>query len=176
MDNSFFLSLVVPCYNEEAAIPLFFIEADKICSLTNKQFEFIFIDDGSKDNTLNILRHLADQNSKIHYISFSRNFGKEAAILAGLQAAQGEYVVIMDVDGQDPPSLIPQMLEAVISGEYDCAGARRISRIGEPLVRSLFAKLFYKLMKKITSLDVVDGIRDFRLMNRKYLEAFLAIT
>ncbi|MCL2154465.1 MAG: glycosyltransferase family 2 protein [Leptospirales bacterium] len=170
-----YLSLVVPCFNEEAAIFLFYEEALKIISSLNSQTEFIFVDDGSKDNTLTILRQLSKQNRRIHYISFSRNFGKEAAILAGLQAAQGEYIVTLDVDGQDPPSLIPQMLEAVVSGEYDCAGTRRVNRIGEPLIRSFFAQRFYALMRRLSDIEIVDGARDFRLMNRKYLEALLML-
>ena len=166
---------MVPCYNEEKSIPVFHEEAVKICTPINVQFEIIFVDDGSTDKTLNILRQLANKDTRIHYISLSRNFGKEAALLAGLQAARGEYIVTLDVDGQDPPSLIPQMLEAVASGEYDCAGARRVNRIHEPPVRSFFARRFYALMKKIAGIEVVDGARDFRLMNRKYLEALLTL-
>jgi len=170
-----YLSFVVPCFNEEMTIPLFYAEAVKTGAAINEQFEIIFVDDGSKDNTLNILRQLANQDKHIHFISFSRNFGKEAAILAGLQAAQGEYIVTMDTDGQDPLSLIPQMLECVVSGEYDCAGTRRVNRMGEPPVRSFFARCFYVLMKKITEIEITDGARDFRLMNRKYLEALLML-
>jgi len=165
----------VPCYNEEISIPAFYEEAVKAGKLINGQFEIIFVDDGSTDNTLNILRQLANQDARIHYISLSRNFGKEAALLAGLQAARGEYIVTLDVDGQDPPSLIPQMLEAVASGEYDCAGTRRVNRMNEPPVRSFFARRFYALMKKVSDIEVVDGARDFRLMNRKYLEALLTL-
>ena len=174
-DENIYLSLVIPCFNEEAAIPLFYKEAIKTCTSVSEQFELIFIDDGSSDSTLNILRQLANQDSHVHYISFSRNFGKEAAMLAGFQAAQGEYISTLDVDGQDPLFLIPQMLETVVSGEYDCAGTRRVSRIGEPPVRSFFARCFYALMKKITDVEIVDGVRDFRLMNRKYLEALLKL-
>jgi glycosyltransferase involved in cell wall biosynthesis len=169
------LSLVIPCYNEEEVVPIFYEETIKALASINGQFEFIFVDDGSKDNTLTVLRHITNHGNHAHYISFSRNFGKEAAMLAGLQAAQGEYVVILDADGQDPPSLIPQMLELVVSGEYDCAGCRRISRTSEPPVRSFFARCFYALMKKITDTEIVDGVRDFRLMNRKYLEALLSL-
>jgi glycosyltransferase involved in cell wall biosynthesis len=170
------ISLIIPCFNEEANIPLFYTDATKILESMNVQSEFIFIDDGSKDNTLPIMRQLAKQNNNVHYISFSRNFGKEAALLAGLQAAHGEYIVTLDVDGQHPPSIIPQMLEAVASGEYDCAGTRRVSRIGEPPIRSFFARCFYKLMKNISDIEVVDGAQDFRLMNRNYLDALLHIT
>jgi glycosyltransferase involved in cell wall biosynthesis len=156
-------------------IPLFYVEAVKICAPINEQFEIIFVDDGSGDDTLNILHQLVNQDKRVHYISFSRNFGKEAAMLAGLQAARGEYIAILDVDGQDPLSLIPQMLESVVSGEYDCAATRRISRTGEPPLRSFFARCFYALMKKITDVEIISGTRDFRLMNRKYLEAILAM-
>jgi glycosyltransferase involved in cell wall biosynthesis len=171
----FFLSLVVPCFNEEAAIPLFYAEAVKLCASLSEQFEVIFVDDGSNDNTLSILRQLANQDKHIHYISLSRNFGKEAAMLAGLQAARGEYIALLDVDGQDPLSFIPQMLEAVASGEYDCAETRRVTRTGEPQVRSFFARRFYALMRKITDVEILDGARDFRLMNRKYLDALLTL-
>jgi glucosyltransferase len=175
MKEKTLLSLVVPCFNEEKAIPLFYDEAVKTSASISEQFEIIFVDDGSSDNTLNILRQFVNQDKCIHYISFSRNFGKEAAMLAGLQAAQGEYIVTMDADRQDPPSLIPQMLEAVVSGEYDCAATRRVNRTGEPPIRSFFARCFYALMNKITEIEIIDGARDFRLMNRKYLEAILTI-
>jgi glycosyltransferase involved in cell wall biosynthesis len=170
-----YLSLVVPCYNEENSISAFHEDAVKICTPINGQFEIIFVDDGSTDKTLNILRQLAHKDARIHYISLSRNFGKEATLLAGLQAAQGEYIVTMDADGQDPPALIPPMLETVASGEYDCAGTMRVNRAHEPPIRSFFARRFYALMKKIADIEVVDGARDFRLMNRKYLEALLTL-
>jgi glycosyltransferase involved in cell wall biosynthesis len=175
LEDKRYLSLVVPCFNEEMAIPLFYDDAVKICVSINEQFEIIFVDDGSSDNTLNILRQLANMDKRIHYISLSRNFGKESAMLAGLYAAQGEYIVILDVDGQDPPFLIPRMLEAVASGEYDCAGTQRVTRSGESPIRSFFARRFYALMKKISDIEIVDGARDFRLMNRKYLEVILAM-
>jgi glycosyltransferase involved in cell wall biosynthesis len=170
-----YLSVVVPCFNEEESILLFYEETFKILTLLNKQIEFIFIDDGSKDNTLNILRELASRDNRVHYISFSRNFGKEAAMFAGLQKANGQFTVIMDADLQDPPSLIPQMLEIVASGEYDCVGTRRVNRIGEPLIRSFFARRFYALMKRLTDIEIVDGARDFRLMNRNYLNALITL-
>ena len=172
-----YLSLVIPCYNEEASIPLFYEEATKVLSQlkTEKACEFIFIDDGSKDGTMGVLRGLAVQDKRVRYISFSRNFGKEAAMLAGLDAAKGEYTAVLDVDGQDPPLLILQMLEAVASGEYDCAGSRRVSRNGEPPIRSFFARCFYSLMKKITDIDIVDGARDFRLFSRIYRDAVLSL-
>jgi glycosyltransferase involved in cell wall biosynthesis len=176
LEDIIYLSLVVPCLNEETAIPLFYDEAVKICASINENFEIIFVDDGSRDNTINILRQLANQDKHIHYISFSRNFGKEAALLAGLQAAHGEHIVTLDVDGQDPPSLIPKMLESVVSGECDCAATRRVTRVGEPLIRSFFARCFYTLIKRIAEIEIIDGARDFRLMNRKYLDALLMLS
>jgi len=174
-ESTIYLSIVIPCYNEESAVESLYAEIKKIFESINKQIEFIFIDDGSVDNTLEILKKLADRDVYSHYISFSRNFGKEAAILAGLEEAGGEYTVVMDADGQDPPSLIPEMLQAVACEEYDCSGSRRVNRIGEPVVRSFFSKLFYKIIKKATDLDIVDGARDFRLMNRKYKDALLTL-
>jgi len=171
-----YLSLVMPCYNEEKALSQVYADTVNVCESINKPFELIFIDDGSKDTTLNIIRQIASNDTRVHYISFSRNFGKEAAMLAGLQSAQGTYTAVLDADGQDPPELIPKMLEAVESGEYDCAGTRRINRKGEPFVRSFFARCFYRVMKKFTDVTVVDGARDFRLMNRKYIDALLSLT
>jgi len=173
--ETLYLSLVVPCYNEEKVLSQVYADIVKICESINKPFELIFIDDGSKDTTLNIIRRIASNDTRVHYISFSRNFGKEAAMLAGLQAAQGIYTAVLDADGQDPPNLIPKMLEAVESGEYDCAGTRRINRTGEPLVRSFFARRFYRIMKKFSDIAVVDGARDFRLMNRRYMDALLSL-
>jgi len=169
------LSIIVPCFNEEEAIPLFYNEAVKICASINKIYEIIFVDDGSKDSTLAVLRDLAQKDAHAHYISFSRNFGKEAAILAGLKSSQGNYIAVMDADGQDPLSLVPGMFEAVSSGEYDCAAARREDRSGEPFLRSFFTRKFYSFMKKISDIEVVENARDFRLMNRKYLDALLSL-
>ncbi|MDR0503645.1 MAG: glycosyltransferase family 2 protein [Treponema sp.] len=169
------VSLIIPCFNEEASVPPIFDEIKKTLTPIDKSFEILFIDDGSRDNTLAVLRSLASLDSAVHFISFSRNFGKEAALLAGLQAAQGDYIVTMDADGQDPPSLIPGMLDAVASGEFDCAGTRRVTRKGEPAIRSFFAGRFYSLMKKISDIEVLNGARDFRLMNRKYLLALLEL-
>jgi glycosyltransferase involved in cell wall biosynthesis len=174
-DGHKFLSIVVPCFNEEESLLLFYKETLEILTPLNIQIEFIFVDDGSKDNTLTVLRNLVNRDDRVHYISFSRNFGKEAAMLAGLRKANGQFVVTMDADLQDPPSLISQMLETVASGEYDCAGTRRVSRTGEPLIRSFFARRFYSLMKKLSDIEIVDGARDFRLMNRTYLEALLTL-
>ncbi|MCL2441299.1 MAG: glycosyltransferase family 2 protein [Treponema sp.] len=170
-----FLSIIVPCYNEETSILPFYNEAKIICESLKINHEIIFIDDGSKDNTLIKMRELQNTDSNVRYISFSRNFGKEAALIAGLQTAKGNYIVTMDVDGQDPPSLIPKMLEAVTKDGYDCAGTRRVNRSGEPPIRSFFAKCFYALMKKITDIEIVDGARDFRLMNEHYLKALLLL-
>ena len=173
--SDIFLSIVVPCFNEEALIMDFYDKAFNICETLKIIYEIIFINDGSKDKTLEKMRELKKMNRNVHYISFSRNFGKEAALIAGLQASKGNYTATIDVDGQDPLTLVPKMLEVVASGEYDCAGTRRINRIGEPPVRSFFAKKFYALMKKITNIEIIDGARDFRLMNRKYLEAILTL-
>ena len=140
-----------------------------------ESYEFVFADDGSTDATASILRELARQDNRVHYIILSRNFGKESAIFAGLQKSTGQYAVIMDADLQDPPALIPQMLEAVSSGEYDCAGTRRVTRKGEPPIRSFFARNFYSLMAKLSDIEVVDGARDFRLMNRMYVDAILSL-
>jgi glycosyltransferase involved in cell wall biosynthesis len=170
--------LVIPCFNEEATLSTFYKETEAVLINHLKAgltYEYLFVDDGSTDGTLRILQNLVQQDNRVHYISFSRNFGKEAAMLAGLQASGGQYIVILDADLQDPPSLIPQMLEAIISGEYDCVGTRRVTRKGEPPIRSLFARMFYRLMAKITDIEVVDGARDFRLMNRKYVDAILSL-
>ncbi|GAB6393337.1 MAG: glycosyltransferase family 2 protein [Treponematales bacterium] len=137
--------------------------------------EFVFVDDGSTDGTAETLRGLAAQDSRVHFIVFSRNFGKEAALLAGLQKARGAFVATLDADLQDPPALIPQMLEAVASGAFDCAGTRRVTRAGEPVVRSFFARRFYRIMARLADIEVVDGARDFRLMNRRYVDAILSL-
>jgi glycosyltransferase involved in cell wall biosynthesis len=170
------ISLVVPCFNEEATLLPFYKEAVKVLekekALTG---EFVFVDDGSTDATFSIMRDLALQNDNVHYLVFSRNFGKEAALLAGLQKARGRYVVTLDADLQDPPTLIPEMLQSVASGEFDCAGTRRVTRKGEPAVRSFFARCFYRIMARLTDIEVVDGARDFRLMSRPYLDAVLSL-
>jgi glycosyltransferase involved in cell wall biosynthesis len=173
------LSLVIPCYNEEHALPIFYKEACGILlELEKKELvtEFIFIDDGSKDSTAAILEKLSVEDNRVHYIVFSRNFGKEAAIFAGLRKSKGQYVATLDADLQDPPSLIPEMLEKVASGEYDCAGTRRVTRKGEPPIRSFFARRFYAIMAKLTDIEVVDGARDFRLMNRAYVNSILLLS
>ncbi|MBO0454041.1 MULTISPECIES: glycosyltransferase [Enterococcus] len=170
------ISVIVPCFNEEEAIPLFFTEMEKVKRKMAHELEYIFVNDGSKDGTLNILRQLAKQNNFVRYISFSRNFGKEAALYAGLQAAIGELVTVMDVDLQDPPELLPQMIEMIESADIDCVGTRRADRKGEPPIRSFFAKKFYQLINRISDTEMVDGARDYRLMTRQMVDAILELT
>lgn len=171
------LSLVVPCYNEEDALPHFYPEVvQSVADIDGvSAIEFIFVDDGSCDGTLSEMRKLADLDARVHYISFSRNFGKEAAIYAGLEQADGEWIAVLDADLQDPPALIPEMLRAVREEEYDCAGSRRVSRKGEPPIRSWFARMFYKIMRRISDIEIVDGARDFRLMTCAYKNAILSV-
>ena len=173
------ISLVVPSYNEEEAMPLFYKEAARVAAGMEQshgaEFEFIFVDDGSKDKTLQVARRLHDQDPRVRYVSFSRNFGKEAAIYAGLKAAQGDYVATLDADLQDPPALLPQMLDALLTGDYDCAATRRTTRQGEPPVRSWFARKFYRIINRLSDTEIVDGARDYRLMSRKMVDAVLAM-
>ncbi|WP_105243185.1 glycosyltransferase family 2 protein [Streptococcus suis] len=171
------ISVIVPCFNEEEAIPYFYDAMEKVRKEMGEQFEYIFVNDGSKDRTLTVLRQLSGQDRAVRYLSFSRNFGKEAALYAGLQAAQGELVTVMDVDLQDPPEILMEM-KAMLDGnpDLDCVGTRRVSRDGEPPIRSFFAKLFYKLMNKISQVEVVDGARDFRLMRRHMVDAILSVS
>lgn len=170
------ISVIVPCYCEEEAIPHYWEETAKVAdSMTEVDFEFLFIDDGSKDHTVSILRRLAKSDKRVRYVSFSRNFGKEAAMYAGLKNAKGDYVAIMDVDLQDPPSLLPDMLHAIEKEGYDCAATRRVTRKGEPPIRSFFARMFYRVMRKISKTEVVDGARDYRLMKRKMVNAILDV-
>ena len=170
------ITIVVPCFNEQETLPYFYEEYLNLTRLMNYvRLELLFIDDGSTDDTLTLIKEYAKQDSSVKYISFSRNFGKEAAIYAGLQHASGDYVVIMDADLQDPPSLLPELYAAVKTEGYDSAATRRISRKGEPLIRSWFARKFYKLMHKIAHTDLVDGARDYRLMNRKFVNALLSL-
>lgn len=171
------ISIVVPCYNEEAALVFFQKEIDRVSQelMPDVTFEILYIDDGSKDNTLQEIHHLAEQDKRVKYISFSRNFGKEAAIYAGLKNASGDLVAIMDADLQDPPALLPEMYHAIMEEGYDSAATRRVDRKGEPPVRSFFARKFYKLMNKISNTDIVDGARDYRLMNRKFVNALLEL-
>ncbi|MGM0123808.1 glycosyl transferase, group 2 family protein [Enterococcus sp. AZ194] len=171
------LSIVVPCYNEEESILLFYKEMERVHQTVNEAFEYIFVNDGSTDKTLAILRELAKEDPKqVRYISFSRNFGKEAGLYAGLQAAKGDLVTVMDVDLQDPPDLLPLMVEKVRTTETDCIGTRRVNRDGEPPIRSFFAKLFYKLINKIGDTEMVEGARDFRVMSRQMVDAVLELS
>ncbi|MBY4982355.1 MULTISPECIES: glycosyltransferase family 2 protein [Streptococcus] len=171
------ISVIVPCFNEEEAIPYFYDAMEKVRKEMGEQFEYIFVNDGSKDRTLKVLRQLSGQDRAVRYLSFSRNFGKEAALYAGLQAAQGELVTVMDVDLQDPPEMLMEMKDMLDGNpDLDCVGTRRVSRDGEPPIRSFFAKLFYKLMNKISQVEVVDGARDFRLMRRHMVDAILAVS
>ena len=170
------ISIVVPCYNEEKAIPLFMDEIKKVeqdfKERVCESFEYIFVDDGSSDKTPDVLRSFS---SEVNYIILSRNFGKESAMYAGLKAAKGDYVAIMDVDLQDPPSLLAKMYESIKNSDYDCAAARRCTRKGEPAIRSFFARQFYKLINKISDADIADGARDYRLMKRKVVDAILSM-
>ncbi len=170
------ISIIVPCYNEQEALPLFYAEITRVAEqMAPLTFEFVFIDDGSSDGTLSTLRSLAAQDKRLRFVSFSRNFGKEAAILAGLEAAEGAYIATMDADLQDPPALLPELYRAVTEEGYDCAATRRTSREGEPPIRSFFARMFYKLINKISDADIVDGARDYRLMRRRMVEAVLSM-
>ena len=169
-------SIVVPCYNEEEALPLFYEAVENvISSMQELEFEYVFVDDGSRDGTLEILRSLSAKDEKVHYVSFSRNFGKEAAMFAGLSEATGDYVVIMDADLQDPPELLPEMYRAVKEEGYDCAATRRIDRKGEPIIRSAFARAFYRIMNKMAKLNMMDGARDYRFMKRVMVDAILSM-
>ncbi len=170
------LSLIIPCYNEQEALPIFIKETTRILkSIPVDEYELLFINDGSKDNTLQILKEFAKKDEHITYLSFSRNFGKEAAMYAGFSNADGDYVAVMDADMQDPPSLLPEMLKILEDGEYDSVATRRISRKGEPPVRSWFARTFYKIINKISDADIVDGARDFRLMKREMADAIVSM-
>lgn len=177
--NSVKLSLVVPCFNEEEAIPEFYKEACRVIEelkyKKKEDVEFIFVDDGSRDKTVQVVKNLAQKDKRVHLVSFSRNFGKEAALYAGLNKASGKYTAVLDADLQDPPSLLPKMIEAIEKEGYDCAATRRVTRKNEPVIRSFFARLFYKIMGKMSDVPVVDGARDFRLMTKKYREAVLSL-
>ncbi len=170
------LSLVVPCYNEQEALRPFMVELSRVLdSLGDITPEVIFVNDGSADDTLQVMRELSSQYSCVRYISFSRNFGKESAMLAGFAAAKGGYVAVMDADLQDPPALLPEMLRAVREEGYDCAGTRRTTRKGEPPIRSFFARMFYRLINLVSHTQLVDGARDYKLLNRKAVDALLAM-
>jgi glucosyltransferase len=166
------ISIIVSCYNEEESIPLFYEEINKVAQKMNyADFEFIFINDGSKDKTIDILRNYAKKDSRIRYVSFSRNFGKEAAMFAGMECARGDYITFMDADLQDPPSLLPKMYKLIKEENYDCIGTRRVSRKGEPVIRSFFARRFYRLINKISKIEMVDGARDYRFMTKQMADS-----
>lgn len=171
------ISLIIPCYNEEESLPPLYEELCRVTAeMSEYTFEMLFIDDGSKDKTLSILKEMAGKDERVKYIAFSRNFGKEAAMYAGFCNVSGDYAAVMDADMQDPPALLPKMMEIIRSGEYDSVATRRKTRKGEPVIRSWFAKLFYKIMRKISPVDMVDGARDFRLMKRKMVDAIVAMS
>jgi len=171
------LSIVVPCFNEEESLPYFVKEVEDVGKSISHPIEYIFVNDGSKDNTLKSLRELHQKMpDRVRYISFSRNFGKESALYAGLQAARGDLITLMDADLQDPPELLPQMIERIETSDIDCVGTRRQDRKGEPAIRSFFARLFYKLVNKFGDTEMIDGARDFRLMTRPMVDSILSMT
>ena len=169
------LSLIIPCYNEQEVLPLFHRKATQVLENMGCEYELLFVDDGSKDGTLALMKDLAAKDQHVKYLALSRNFGKESAMYAGLVNAKGDYVAVMDADLQDPPELLPEMVEKLRSGEYDCVAARRVSRKGEPKIRSFFARAFYKLVNLISEAEIVDGARDFRLMKRDMVRAVVAM-
>jgi len=170
------ISIIVPCFNEEESIPLFYDAISEVAAgMKEQEFEFIFIDDGSKDRTLPILRELHQKDKRVRYISFSRNFGKEAGMYAGLKKSTGDFVAIMDVDMQDPPSLLPEMYRTLKEEDYDSVATRRSTREGEPKLRSFFAIKFYEIINAISDADIVSGARDYRLMKRVMVDAILSM-
>ena len=172
------ISVIVSCYNEEKALPLFYEEMERVRKQDFEgivDFEYIFVNDGSKDRTLEVIKELRKKDNKIRYISFSRNFGKESAMFAGLEASIGEYVTFMDADLQDPPAMLKKMFEAIKNEGYDQVGTRRVTRKGEPPIRSFFARLFYKIINKMSDVKMVDGARDYRLMTRKVADSIIEL-
>lgn len=171
------ISVIVPCYNEEEAIPFFYRKIAMVTEdMSDYDFEIIFVNDGSYDSTLDVIHKLAGEDTRVKYLDFSRNFGKEAAIYAGLSHATGDYGVIMDADLQDPPELLPEMMNYIKNEGYDSVATRRVTRKGEPAVRSFFARRFYHLINKLSKTEIVDGARDYRLMNRKFIDAILELS
>ena len=170
------ISIIVPCFNEEKVLPQFYEETTAVLESMAYDYELLFINDGSKDKTLETMKNLAAKNQRVKYISFSRNFGKEAAMYAGFCNSEGDYVAVMDADLQDPPSLLPQMVEILENDGYDSVATRRVSRDGEPKIRSFFARGFYKIINKISDADIVDGARDFRLMKRKMVDVIISMS
>ena len=171
------ISIIVPCYNEEQAIPYFYEEISKVAKKMKNDFEFIFVNDGSKDETIEIVKDYAKIDERVKFINFSRNFGKEAAMYAGLELSSGDYVAIMDADLQDPPSLLPEMVNILEdeNSDYDSVGTRRVTRKGEPPIRSFFARQFYKIINKMSKIEMVDGARDYRLMKRQVVDSILEL-
>ena len=171
------ISIIVPCYNEEPSLPFFYKEICRVFSSMEQEysvnFELLFVNDGSRDATLSLVKEYAGKDSRVKYISFSRNFGKEGAIFAGLEYARGDYIAMMDADLQDPPALLSEMYTLIKNEDYDCIGTRRVDRKGEPPIRSFFAHCFYKLSNKLSKADIVDGARDFRLMTRQMTDAII---
>ena len=170
------ISIIVPVYNEEEAIKIFYDKITEVSAKMEADFEYIFVNDGSKDKTLEIAKEYAKKDSRVRFVSFSRNFGKDAAMYAGLQASTGDYVAIMDVDLQDPPDLIPEMYETLLTTDYDCVATKRKTRKGENPIISFFSRLFYKIINKMTKTEIVDGARDFRLMSRQMVDSILQVT
>lgn len=171
------ISVVVPCYNEEPVLDKFYEAVNGVSQAMADEvnFEFVFVDDGSSDGTLAVIEDLAAKDPRVRFVSFSRNFGKEAGLLAGLEYAKGDFVATMDADLQDPPSLLPEMYNYVKNGEYDCVGTRRVNRKGEPPIRSFFARRFYKIINRMSKIEMVDGARDFRLMSRQMVNAIISM-
>ncbi len=173
------ISLIIPCYNEEGSLPILY---EALCNVRredtspDRSYEFVFVNDGSRDKTAQIIKSLAESDKSVKYVFFSRNFGKEAAMYAGMQKAKGDYIAILDADMQDPPSLIPQMIQDLDTGDYDIIAARRVTRKGEPMIRSFFARRFYKMINRMCDIEIADGARDFRLMRREVVDAILSLT
>ena len=170
------ISVIIPCFNEESSLPVLYKRLTENLKKTDREYEILFVDDGSKDKTLSIIKDFAKADNSVRFISLSRNFGKESAMYAGFCNANGDYVAVMDADLQDPPELIPDMVRILDEGNFDCVAARRISRKGEPKLRSLFAKLFYKILNRISNTEIIDGARDFRMMKRKPLDSIIKIS
>lgn len=171
------ISVVVPCFNEEEVLPLFYEKSkEAFAAMENVEIEYVFVNDGSKDKTLSIIKELSEKDESVHYVSFSRNFGKEAAMYAGMQATSGDYVAIMDADLQDPPELLSDMYKSIKEEGFDCVATRRVNRKGEPPIRSLFAKMFYAIMRVVAKVDMMPGARDFRLMTRTMTDAILSMS
>lgn len=170
------ITVIVPCYNEEESLPYFYKEIDRVSKeMKDNNFEFLFINDGSRDNTLEVLKEMAKKDKRVRFISFSRNFGKEAAMYAGLENSKGDYITLMDADLQDPPSLLPKMYDLIVNEGYDCIGTRRVTRKGEPPIRSFFARCFYKVINKMSNVEMVDGARDYRLMTRPMVDSIISL-